>query len=84
MTVKSFYQIVKDDAESLQEMTDARRQKEIEKAEKRIQDFWDRSKGDQAKFSAQINLRTKKMTKIEKLQIWKDALESLGKPELSR
>ena len=57
-------------------MTAYRRDAEIAKAEKRIQDFWDRSKGDLAKFSAQINLRTKKMTKVEKVQIWFDALEN--------
>lgn len=57
-------------------MTAARSQKEVEKAEKRIQDFWDRSKGDRAKFASQINLRTKKMTKPEKVMIWADALEN--------
>jgi len=59
----------------LLEMTDHRRNAEIEKAKKRINDFWDRSKGDQAKFTAQINLRTKKMKKVEKVMIWADALE---------
>jgi hypothetical protein len=62
--------------ESLEEMTSARRDAENQKALKRINDFWDRSKGDRAKFSAQINLRTKKMTKIEKLQIWASELEN--------
>jgi hypothetical protein len=59
----------------LQEMTDRRRDAEMQKAQKRINDFWDRSKGDEAKFTAQINLRTKKMKKIEKVMIWADALE---------
>jgi hypothetical protein len=58
------------------EMTSARRDKENQKAYKRINDFWDRAKGDQAKFSAQINLRTKKMTKVEKVQIWASELEN--------
>jgi len=62
--------------ESLEEMTSHRREAENQKAYKRINDFWDRSKGDQAKFSAQINLRTKKMTKIEKIQIWASELEN--------
>jgi len=57
-------------------MTTARTKKEIDKAEKRIQDFWDRSKGDEAKFTAQINLRTKKMKNPEKVMIWADALEN--------
>lgn len=58
------------------EMTAHRREAENQKAMKRIQDFWDRSKGDEAKFSAQINLRTKKMTKKEKVQIWASELEN--------
>jgi hypothetical protein len=60
----------------LKEMTDARRKKENEKAHKRITDFWDRSKGDWGKFAAQVNLRTRKMTKIEKLKVWADELEN--------
>jgi hypothetical protein len=67
--VKTYRQLLK-------EMTSARRDKENDKAQKRIQDFWDRSKGDEAKFTAQINLRTKKMTKKEKVQIWFSALEA--------
>lgn len=65
-----------DAGEDLEEMTDHRRNAEMQKAQKRINDFWDRSKGDQAKFTAQINLRTKKMTKVEKVMIWADALEN--------
>lgn len=67
--MKTFIQI-------LREMTEFRRQAEINKAEKRISDFWDRSKGDQVKFSKQINLRTKKMTNPDKVQIWMNALEN--------
>jgi hypothetical protein len=67
--MKTFIQIIK-------EMTDNRRKAENQKANKRITDFWDRSKGDQAKFTAQINLRTKKMTKIDKVKIWADELEN--------
>ena len=67
--MKSFIEIIK-------EMTAHRRDAENAKAQKRINDFWDRSKGDRAKFTAQINLRTKKMTKIEKVQIWASALEN--------
>ena len=62
--------------EYIEEMTDHRRKAENEKANKRINDFWDRAKGDRAKFSAQINLRTKKMTKIDKVKIWADELEN--------
>jgi hypothetical protein len=66
---------VKDKVSRLMEMTDHRRAAENAKAQKRINDFWDRSKGDQAKFTKQINLRTKKMTKVDKVKIWADALE---------
>jgi hypothetical protein len=67
--MKTFIQII-------QEMTDNRRKAENTKAHKRISDFWDRSKGDRGKFSAQVNLRTKKMNKIDKLKIWADELEN--------
>lgn len=60
----------------IKEMTSHRRDAENTKAQKRIEDFWDRSNGDRAKFSAQINLRTKKMTKKEKVQIWASELEN--------
>jgi hypothetical protein len=58
------------------EMTDNRRKAENQKAHKRINDFWDRSSGDRDKFAKQVNLRTKKMTKIDKLMIWADELEN--------
>jgi predicted metal-dependent hydrolase len=67
--MKSYRQI-------LLEMTSHRREAENTKAAKRISDFWDRSKGDGEKFLKQVNLRTKKMTKIEKLQIWASELEA--------
>jgi hypothetical protein len=67
--MKTFIQILK-------EMTDHRRAAENAKAHKRINDFWDRSKGDWKKFAAQVNLRTRKMTKIEKLKVWADELEN--------
>ena len=72
--LKTFNQIIR--VINLREMTDARRKKENEKAYKRINDFWDRSSGDRDKFAAQVNLRTKKMTKIDKLMIWADELEN--------
>ena len=62
--------------EIIKEMTAHRRDAENQKAMKRIEDFWTRSKGDHAKFTKQINLRTKKMTKIEKIQIWASELEN--------
>jgi hypothetical protein len=67
--MKTFIQII-------QEMTDNRRKAENTKAYKRISDFWDRSKGDMTKFAAQVNLRTKKMNKIDKLKIWANELEN--------
>ena len=68
--------MVKTFAQILAEMTAHRRDAENAKAMKRIEDFWTRSKGDRAKFTAQINLRTRKMTKKEKVQIWASELEN--------
>jgi hypothetical protein len=67
--MKSYRQILK-------EMTENRRQAEIDKAEKRIHDFEVRAKGDRAKFTKALNLRSKKMNKVEKIEIWVDALEN--------
>jgi hypothetical protein len=75
--MKSFKQI-------LQEMTAHREAAEIEKALKRIEDFETRSKGNDSKWKAQINLRTKKMNNVDKLKIWVLALTDAGLKDESK
>ena len=69
--MKSFKQI-------LQEMTANREAALIDKALQRIDDFETRAKGNDAKWKAQINLRTKKMNNVDKLNIWVAALKDAG------
>ena len=59
-------------------MTNARFDKEVAKAEMRLNNITEKFGGDKEKVSNHINLRTSRMTKTAKVEIWIQVLRNYG------